>query len=94
MFRVLPILCSGSFIEPGSLLWAYVFIEKSKIDVFDIVNNTKRKRKHIKNFYYIYRKKYLSIVANTWYAVAQLVEVELEGRGFDSPWCHWIFPLT
>ena len=31
------------------------------------------------------------------HAVAQLVEVlryKPEGRGFDSPWCHWIFSLT
>ena len=31
------------------------------------------------------------------YAVAQLVEAlryKLEGRGFDSRWCHWDFPLT
>jgi hypothetical protein len=30
-------------------------------------------------------------------AVAQLVEAlryKLEGRGFDSRWCHWIFSLT
>jgi hypothetical protein len=29
--------------------------------------------------------------------VAQLVETlrhKLEGRGFDSRWCHWIFSLT
>jgi hypothetical protein len=28
------------------------------------------------------------------YVVAQLVEAlrhKLEGREFDSPWCHWIF---
>ena len=31
------------------------------------------------------------------HAVAQLVEVlryKPEGRGFDSPWCHWNFSLT
>ena len=31
------------------------------------------------------------------HAMAQLVEVlsyELEGRGFDSRWCHWNFSLT
>ena len=31
------------------------------------------------------------------YAVAQLVEAlryKLEGRGFDSRWCHWNFSLT
>jgi hypothetical protein len=31
------------------------------------------------------------------YAVAQLVEellYKLEGRGFDSRWCHWNFSLT
>ena len=31
------------------------------------------------------------------HAVAQLVEAlryKLEVRGFDSRWCHWIFPLT
>ena len=31
------------------------------------------------------------------YAVAQLVEAlccKLEGRRFDSPWCHWSFSLT
>jgi hypothetical protein len=29
--------------------------------------------------------------------VAQLVEAvryKPEGRGFDSQWCHWNFPLT
>jgi len=29
--------------------------------------------------------------------VAQLVEAlryKSEGRGFDSRWCHWNFPLT
>ena len=31
------------------------------------------------------------------HAVAQLVEAlryKLEGRGFDSRWCHWNFSLT
>jgi hypothetical protein len=31
------------------------------------------------------------------HAVVQLVGVryyKLEGRGFDSRWCHWNFPLT
>ena len=31
------------------------------------------------------------------HAVAQLVEAlcyKPEGRGFDSPWCHWNFSLT
>jgi hypothetical protein len=31
------------------------------------------------------------------YAVVQLVEAlryKSEGRGFDSPWCHWNFSLT
>ena len=31
------------------------------------------------------------------HAVAQLVEAlryKLEGRGFDSQWCHWNFSLT
>jgi hypothetical protein len=35
----------------------------------------------------------LSIVMNT-HAVAQLVEAlryKLEGREFNSRWCHWIF---
>jgi hypothetical protein len=34
---------------------------------------------------------------NLFCAVAQLVEVlryKLEGRGFDSWWCHWNFLLT
>ena len=31
------------------------------------------------------------------YVVAQLVEAlryKLEGRGFDSRWCHWNFSMT
>ena len=31
------------------------------------------------------------------HAVAQLVEAlryKPEGRGFDSPWCHWNFSFT
>jgi hypothetical protein len=33
----------------------------------------------------------------TGHAVAQLIEAlryKPEGRGFDSRWCHWNFPLT
>ena len=36
-------------------------------------------------------------VAQSWHAVAQLVEAlryKAEGRGFDSRWCHWNFSLT
>ena len=32
-----------------------------------------------------------------WHPLAQLVEAlhyKSEGRGFDSRWCHWNFPLT
>jgi len=39
----------------------------------------------------------LQIYFSVGHAVAQLVEAlryKSEGRGFDSRWCHWNFPLT
>jgi len=43
-------------------------------------------------------KKNIKIYIKIWgHAVAQLVEAlryKLEGRGFDSRWCHWNFSLT
>jgi len=39
----------------------------------------------------------ISVLHNSLYTVAQLVEVlhyELEGHGFDSRWCQWNFSMT
>jgi hypothetical protein len=38
----------------------------------------------------------LTYISPSGYAVAQLVKAlryKLEGRGFDSQWCHWNFSL-
>ena len=43
------------------------------------------------------RRRFLCNQLHAGYAVAQLVEAllyKLEGRGFDSRWCHWNFSLT
>jgi hypothetical protein len=40
---------------------------------------------------------YLLYTIKEGHAVAQLVKAlryKLEGRGFDSRWCHWNFSLT
>ena len=43
------------------------------------------------------REMHESLFFNGMHTVVQLVEAlryKPEGRGFNSQWCHWNFPLT
>ena len=93
-------LCRRNFLTPERFSDRLVF---EKVHIFVILETKFSVVIQTTSPYEVFcRKLSVHIISQTYstlwgYAVAQLVETlryKLEGRGFDSRWCHWKFSLT